>query len=290
MSTSKHEIYITVSTTYGLAKQLQQENYPFNQLFGHFIDQVALLAMNLGYDLPTTLGYIERSTCYNMDATFGSTRSKETFQSRISVRSEYLTTLYELSPYNHKTSMSLLFRTLLSMARIYGTSMVQLSYLVRSLNDGEMVIKSSKPSPKKSKPKRKSTKSETTCISISRKPKDKLDSVASLVEEKSPTVETAPVIEKSPTLETAPVVDTSPIVEDLPTSAIVEKISTLPVDNTESIHDTPQESSILVTDSDTKRDAQLDRATALLNRAKSLTEGGSVGKTVKTNPHLGDFF
>ena len=278
MSTSKHEIYITVSTTYGLAKQLQQENYPFNQLFGHFIDQVALLAMNLGYDLPTTLGYIERSTCYNMDATFGSTRSKETFQSRISVRSEYLTTLYELSPYNHKTSMSLLFRTLLSMARIYGTSMVQLSYLVRSLNDGEMVIKSSKPSPKKSKPKRKSTKSETTRIPISRKPKDKLDSVASLVEE------------KSPTLETAPVVDTSPIVEDLPTSAIVEKISTLPVDNTESIHDTPQESSILVTDSDTKRDAQLDRATALLNRAKSLTEGGSVGKTVKTNPHLGDFF
>lgn len=278
MSTSKHEIYITVSTTYGLAKQLQQENYPFNQLFGHFIDQVALLAMNLGYDLPTTLGYIERSTCYNMDATFGSTRSKETFQSRISVRSEYLTTLYELSPYNHKTSMSLLFRTLLSMARIYGTSMVQLSYLVRSLNDGEMVIKSSKPSPKKSKPKRKSTKSETTRIPISRKPKDKLDSVASLVEEKSPTVETAPVV------------DTSPIVEDLPTSAIVEKISTLPVDNTESIHDTPQESSILVTDSDTKRDAQLDRATALLNRAKSLTEGGSVGKTVKTNPHLGDFF
>ena len=38
------------------------------------------------------------------------------------------------------------------------------------------------------------------------------------------------------------------------------------------------------------RDPQLDRATALLNKAKSLTEGSSVGKTVTTNPHLGDFF
>ena len=280
MSTSKHEIYITVSTTYGLAKQLQQENYPFNQLFGHFIDQVALLAMNLGYDLPTTLGYIERSTCYNMDATFGSTHSKETFQSRISVRSEYLTTLYELSPYNHKTSMSLLFRTLLSMARIYGTSMVQLSYLVRSLNDGEMVIKSSKPSPKKSKPKRKSTKSETARIPISRKPKDKLDSPTSSIVEKSPTVETPPIVETSPTVETSSTVETSPMLPIEENSSIDAKL----------INDTPQESSTLVTDSDTKRDAQLDRATALLNRAKSLTEGGSVGKTVKTNPHLGDFF
>ena len=92
---TKHEIYITVSTTYGLAKRLQQDNYPFNQLFGHFIDQVALLAEHLGYDLPTTLGYIERSTCYNMEPTFGSTRSKENFQARISVKSDYLTNLYE---------------------------------------------------------------------------------------------------------------------------------------------------------------------------------------------------
>lgn len=263
---TKHEIYITVSTTYGLAKRLQQENYPFNQLFGHFIDQVALLAEHLGYDLPTTLGYIERSTCYNMEPTFGSTRSKESFQARISVKSDYLTNLYENSPYNHKTSMSLLFRTLISMARIYGTSMVQLSYLVRSLNEGDLSMKPRKSSPKKAKPKRKSTKD------VEKRP---------VIKRTTPKVE--PVVESV----VAPVVE---IVEE-------PKVATVVAPNVEQIVepvvDVPVEEPFVepvVEPSVKSRDPQLDRATALLNKAKSLTEGSSVGKTVTTNPHLGDFF
>lgn len=244
---TKHEIYITVSTTYGLAKRLQQENYPFNQLFGHFIDQVALLAEHLGYDLPTTLGYIERSTCYNMEPTFGSTRSKESFQARISVKSDYLTNLYENSPYNHKTSMSLLFRTLISMARIYGTSMVQLSYLVRSLNEGDLSMKPRKSSPKKAKTKRKSTKE------VEKRP---------VIKRTTPKVE--PVVEES----------VEPMVE-----TVEEPVVDVPVVDVPVVEPTRE-----------SRDPQLDRATALLNKAKSLTEGSSVGKTVTTNPHLGDFF
>ena len=257
---TKHEIYITVSTTYGLAKRLQQENYPFNQLFGHFIDQVALLAEHLGYDLPTTLGYIERSTCYNMEPTFGSTRSKENFQARISVKSDYLTNLYENSPYNHKTSMSLLFRTLISMARIYGTSMVQLSYLVRSLNEGDLSMKPRKSSPKKAKTKRKSTKD------VEKRP---------VIKRTTPKVER--VVEESvePTVETV----VEPKVE-----TIVEPVLDVPV------VDVPVVDVPVVEPTRESRDPQLDRATALLNKAKSLTEGSSVGKTVTTNPHLGDFF
>lgn len=261
---TKHEIYITVSTTYGLAKRLQQENYPFNQLFGHFIDQVALLAEHLGYDLPTTLGYIERSTCYNMEPTFGSTRSKESFQARISVKSDYLTNLYENSPYNHKTSMSLLFRTLISMARIYGTSMVQLSYLVRSLNEGDLSMKPRKSSPKKAKTKRKSTKESETVKDVV-KP-------------------TRPVLRKPHLSEEPAVVEVpDPTVVEVPESTVVEP----------SVHVEVSEPSVVeqsVVEPEVVRDPQLDRATALLNKAKSLTEGSNVGKTVKTNPHLGDFF
>ena len=123
----------------GRFRVLQEDNYPFTQMFSRYLGQICSLGLSLSLTVEELVGYIE-------DKLFEGRRlpdipeGSEDISIRIRVDDADVEEYYAWNKdqgISHKWTTLYLVRMTLRLAEDYGTSLLRLAHLIQGLSEGE---------------------------------------------------------------------------------------------------------------------------------------------------------